>query len=226
MNTKLLDRLAVYAIGLISVLMIVLALNHTASALSCNNCVTGGDIVTGTIKASDLGSNSVGSSEVATSSIGSSELSSNSVGNSELVDDITLTTLTAQDIQVSGTLVASSIFNTDFLNLGSAVVTDIPDSGDIAAAEFTLDSAQAYAFLGLNCLDADGCNVTLAEDFNDGDVMHVYNAGTNTVNFADTSGVSELAGPFAMGEWDTLQLIFRQDDVSSGRWLETSRSDN
>jgi hypothetical protein len=137
-----------------------------------------------------------------------------------LANDITVDTLNADRIFVT------NLFNTEFLNLGAAVVTDIPDNGNGAtAAAFTLDNAEAWAYLGLNCQDANGCSVTLGDDFIDGDVMFVYNASNNIVTFSDTSGVSELATGFPMGQWDTLQLIFR-DDGSTTSWLEIGRSDN
>ena len=200
------------------------------SALSCNNCVNGGDIVNGSITSSDLGTNSVGlraiiangvgAAEISAGAVGTSEITNNSVTSTDLADDITVSTL------VADTIFVTDLFNAEFLNLGSSVVTDIPDNGNGAtAATFTLDSLEAYAYLGLNCQDANGCNVTLGNDFFDGDVMTVYNAGTNAVNFADTSGVSELAGAFAMGQWDTLQLIYRDNDVTDA-WIETSRSNN
>lgn len=217
------------AASLLLLLVVALANAGTASALSCSNCVTSGDIVNSTISYADLASNSVKESEISSSAVGSSELASNSVnaseiitgavGSSELADDITVNTLTANAI------FASSIFNTDFLNLGSSVVTPILDNGEGTPVEFTLSYADAWAFLGIDCQDTDGCNVTLEQDFTDGDVMFVYSAGVNPVNFSDTTEQSELAGNFTMGQWDTLQVIFR-DDTLTNSWIEVSRSDN
>jgi hypothetical protein len=180
-----------------------------AGALTCTSCVDGGDIKDGTLKSIDIYN----------SSITGIDIKSNSIGSTDLADSLAVDTLTANAIQVG------SLFNTDFLNLGSAVVEDIADNGAGTAASFSLSSSVAWAFMGFNCGDADGCNVTLGEDFLDGDVMFIYNAGANTVNFADSSGVSELSGVFAMGQWDTLQLIFR-DNGSTESWLEFGRSDN
>lgn len=197
----------------------MMASGGTAAALPGSNTVTGGDIVTSTITSSDLRSSSVGSSEIASSAVGASEIATGAVTSSELANDVTVTTLTADAI------FASAIFNTEFLNLGNSVVTAIPDSGDASPAAFALDSTQAWAFLGFDCQDTDGCNVSLEQDFTDGDVMFVYNAGANAVNFSDVAEQSELAGNFATGQWDTLQVIFRDDTVTNS-WLEVSRSDN
>lgn len=196
-------------VGALFVLAVSLLQTPRAGALTCNNCVTGGDIIDGTIKSADVGANA----------LTSADLASNSVTNSELVNDITVNSLTADSIFVT------NLFNTEFLNLGNTVITNIPDNGGGTAAAFTLDASEGWAYLGLNCLDANGCDITLGNDFIDGDVMFVYNAGTNTVNFADTSGVSELAGGNAMGQWDTMQVIY-QDDGSTNRWLEVTRSNN
>jgi hypothetical protein len=54
-----------------------------------------------------------------------------------------------------------------------------------------------------------------------GQHLYITNTGANVCNFADTPGLSELAGNFAMGSSDSLNLIYSQD-----RWIEGSRSDN
>lgn len=220
-----------FLVATAAVVLFASAMNTSqVSALaSCNNCVDTGDIINGTIRSIDianstitnldLANDSVASTEIRANAVGGSEIVSNSVDSTDLADNIAVTTLSANAISVG------ALFNTDFLNLGNSVVTDIPDNGTAAAATFTLDSAASWAYLGLNCLDASGCDVTLGNDFTDGDLMFMYNAGTNTINFADTAGVSELAGNFAMGGWDTLQLIYR-DNGANNSWIETSRSNN
>jgi len=74
----------------------------------------------------------------------------------------------------------------------------------------------------LNCADADGCNITVTENNpTDGQIVVITNIGANVCNFTDTAGVTELAGNFAMGQWDTLTLIYVND-----RWVEVCRSNN
>jgi hypothetical protein len=98
--------------------------------------------------------------------------------------------------------------------------TVIADSGGAGAASYT----QSSYVVGVRytCNDADGCNVTMSEvGAIDGFTIRFTNEGTNTVNFTDTAGVTELAGNFAMGQWDTLVLHYNVD-----RWVEVSRSNN
>ena len=42
-----------------------------------------------------------------------------------------------------------------------------------------------------------------------------------TVNFADTAGVTELAGAFTAGIYDSLRLRY-----TTSRWVEVGRSNN
>jgi len=72
------------------------------------------------------------------------------------------------------------------------------------------------------CLDADGCNVTFVETGAwDGFPIRIVNISANVVNFADTPGVSELAGAFAADQWDTLTVMY-----ASTTYVELSRSNN
>lgn len=74
----------------------------------------------------------------------------------------------------------------------------------------------------LTCSNGGGCTVTMGETgIVDGQTVKIVNVSANTANFADTSGVSELAGTFAMGQWDTLTLQYVTD-----RWVEIARSNN
>jgi hypothetical protein len=96
-----------------------------------------------------------------------------------------------------------------------------PVDGGSGLAACTLSFKSPTVFY--TCSDGDGCNVTLAEPSANyvGREMNVVNVGTNTVNFADTSGVSELAGSFAAGANDSLHVLYRSD-----RWVELGRSNN
>jgi hypothetical protein len=74
----------------------------------------------------------------------------------------------------------------------------------------------------IDCLDPDTCDVTLGEaNAVDGTEACFVNVSANVVDFADTPNVSELAGAFAAGQWDTLCVLYVTD-----RWVETSRSNN
>jgi hypothetical protein len=89
-------------------------------------------------------------------------------------------------------------------------------------ATYTSTFSESDASVSITCNDPDGCNVTLTEtSILDGQRVCYVNVSANTVNFADTAGVSEIAGAFAAGQWDSICLQYRTD-----RWVELSRSNN
>lgn len=97
----------------------------------------------------------------------------------------------------------------------------VPDNTiGASAAAFTL--TPSTGFIEVTCLDPDGCTATVSET---GAVMgatvRIVNVSTNTVTFADTGGVTELVGVFAMGQYDSLSMIYISD-----RYVELSRSNN
>jgi len=96
----------------------------------------------------------------------------------------------------------------------------IADTGDGNPATATLTPTSNY--VKLTCNDADTCDITMGETgMVDGMKITIVNTSTNVCDFADTGGVSELAGAFAMGQYDTLELLYETDT-----WVETHRSDN
>jgi hypothetical protein len=105
----------------------------------------------------------------------------------------------------------------------------IPDSGGAGAAAYTINpedlsvaAGAISSYIELTCSDADGCDITMGEtDVVVGTILNVVNIGTNVCNFADTGGVSELAGAFAAGQYDSLSLRY-----ATGTWVETGRSNN
>jgi len=96
----------------------------------------------------------------------------------------------------------------------------IADSGDGNPATLTLEPTGS--FVRITCNDADTCDITMSEtNAIDGQIVKITNISANVVDFADTAGVSELAGAFAAGQYDTIEMIY-----SSDRWIEISRSNN
>ena len=84
---------------------------------------------------------------------------------------------------------------------------NIADSGDGAAGAGNLEPVSAVVFL--NCQDADGCDITMVEtSATSGQMVTIVNTSANVCNFTDTPGVSEIAGDFAMGQYDTLNLTY------------------
>jgi hypothetical protein len=72
------------------------------------------------------------------------------------------------------------------------------------------------------CSDADGCTVTMTEvGAYSGELMRVVNISANVATVQDTAGVAELAGNDALGQWDSLSLVYVTD-----RWVELGRSNN
>ncbi len=96
----------------------------------------------------------------------------------------------------------------------------IADNGGGTAAALTL--APTTTSVEITCSDADGCNITMSETgISQGQEVTIINVSSNTVNFADTSGVSEIAAAFAAGQYDVITMRYISD-----RWVEVSRSNN
>lgn len=96
----------------------------------------------------------------------------------------------------------------------------IPDNGGGTPADYTLVASARV--IKLSTADADGANVTMSETgIKEGQQLTVVNIGANTLNFADTGGVSELAGAFAAGIHDSITMTY-----NGTTWEEEGRSDN
>lgn len=96
----------------------------------------------------------------------------------------------------------------------------IADSGDGNPATHSL--APSTSYVSLTCNDANNCTITMNETGAvDGQIVRIVNVSANVCDFSDTSGVSELAGNWAMGQYDTLELIYATD-----RFVEIGRSGN
>ncbi len=106
------------------------------------------------------------------------------------------------------------------LDVSTVQAITVADTGDGSAAASTLTPTAAY--VSYTCSDTDGCTITLSETGAvDGSTVKVTNVSANASTFADTSGLTELAGSFAMGQYDSLTLVYATD-----RWVEVHRSNN
>lgn len=126
--------------------------------------------------------------------------------------------------KVGGTSKFKANASGDIVFAGKRVNTSqsisIADNGGGTAAAYTLTPTSS--FVELRCNDADGCDITMDETgATAGQFLTVINVFSNTLNFADTAGVSELTGAFAMGTSDTLSMVY-----STSAWNEVSRSNN
>ena len=98
-------------------------------------------------------------------------------------------------------------------------LTIADNGGGTAAAATATPIGGRYR---VTCSDANGCNLTLSEtNAQDGVQISIINVSANVVNFADTSGVSETAGAFAAGQWDSITFEYVTD-----RWVEIARVNN
>lgn len=102
--------------------------------------------------------------------------------------------------------------------LQTVTVADNGNGGTAASGTIT----PTQSVIHVTCNDANGCNMTMSETSAIADqVVTIVNISANTVNMADTSGVSEIADAFAMGQYDSIDLIYIVD-----RWVEKNRSNN
>jgi hypothetical protein len=85
-------------------------------------------------------------------------------------------------------------------------------------------TVSGVSYVAITNSDANGCAVTLSETgATNGqrlEIVVVSNAG-GTVDFSDTTGVSEMAGAFAADTFDA--VVFR---YASDRWIEVSRTNS
>ena len=94
------------------------------------------------------------------------------------------------------------------------------DTGDGSKGMATLTpTAGTYK---VDCQDTDGCDITLGEtSMEEGYPLDIVCISSNTCDFADTAGVSELAGAASLGLKDSLTLKYLD-----GGWIKFHRSDN
>lgn len=95
---------------------------------------------------------------------------------------------------------------------------------DAAGTKAVLTLLPIRDVVEITSADAQGCDVTMSETgMTSGRTVKikVVAVTAGAVNFADTSGITELAGAFAMGLYDSLSL-----DYAASRWIESGRSNN
>lgn len=104
--------------------------------------------------------------------------------------------------------------------INEAQTLTVADNGGGTAAAQTLNPSSGFHLC--TCNDANGCTITVGESaIKTGQELKVACTTANACNFADTAGVTELAGAFACTTNDTLHLIH-----NGTAWVEIGRSDN
>lgn len=115
----------------------------------------------------------------------------------------------------------TSIDNAGFFLQNAASIT-IPDNGAGTPAAYTWQPSYTRALTLFTCNDANGCDITLSETTIGTGVNHrAVNVSANNLTFTDTAGVTEMAGNFTAGQWDTISFIYITD-----RFVEVGRVDN
>lgn len=93
----------------------------------------------------------------------------------------------------------------------------IASDGTGAAATYTLTPTGSYVTVTNN--DPDGATITMGEPSGvSGMPVTIVNIGSNPITFGYSSGVSELAGPAKLGQYDELDVQYISD-----RWVERGR---
>jgi len=158
-------------------------------------------------------SNTAGSAVLGTSNL----LTMDASGNMDVVGTLTASTMAADSTVSSTTTTTVGTFLRHTQNNHNIPDDLIP----LTPAAYNLTPATSYVHL--NCLDADGANITVMEDAPpvDGQIVYIANDSAVACNFADQANVLDIAGAFAMGQNDTLTLLY-MDDI----WIELARSNN
>lgn len=107
------------------------------------------------------------------------------------------------------------------------IVQAVTGTDDGAGTNRAVTVTPTSSFITLDCQDTNGCDVTMSETgATSGSSVCITAIGAGGAsNFADSAGVSELAGAFAAGGsgggYDSVCMLYVSD-----RWVETSRSNN
>ena len=183
-----------------------------SGAVITTGITTSGNIIPNAASAVDLGSTNA--------EYRSLFVADNTGVNFGLGQDALLAYDEATDDRVELTGSGASLFIEDRLSLGT-------DGRNIAnnfiiATPASLTINPLASFVQVSCADPDGCNITMGETTaKEGDIVIIINDANETLNFSDTTDITELSGAFAAGLYDSLTLIYE-----GNRWIELSRSNN
>lgn len=122
---------------------------------------------------------------------------------------------------VSGPTTVTGTITHNGFRVGVPSTQTVPDDGAGTTPTFILLPTTSTTWL--TCNDANGCSSSAFDEsgWTDGTQFCVVNAGANTITLNDSAGVAEMAGNFAMGQWDAACFVYKND-----RWVETNRSNN
>jgi len=131
---------------------------------------------------------------------------------------------TGKLLQGSGVTIDDSN-NMIFYSLINTVQAETCTDNTVGASAQALTITPTSSYIEITNADADGCNITMSETGmvagRVATLCVVSNAGA-TVNFADTAGVTELAGAFTANIDDCITIRYGNTTT----WREVSRSAN
>jgi hypothetical protein len=203
-----------------------------ASFNSCNATATSGSSFTGGNATGNLTITSAATDSVTSSTVPAIRLqASQNINNSDLIlsveDSVGTRIFTINEagvVTIASSLVPgdiSRINNIGYFLQSSSDIT-IADNGGGTAAAYTWQPSFGKASTLFTCNDADGCDITLSETSIGNGVHHrAINVSANNITFTDTAGVTEMAGNFTCGQWDTIEFVYVTD-----RFVEIGRVNN
>ena len=132
----------------------------------------------------------------------------------------TITLSTPQNLHTGASPTFTGLTLTGLVVPSGLQTVTILDDGAGTSPSATITPTQNR--VAIDCQDANNCTAVMGESgILDGQEVKLIVTSANTVAFADTAGVSELAGAFTAGANDVLSLIYFSD-----RWIEYARSNN
>lgn len=130
--------------------------------------------------------------------------------------------LIAEGVQGIGVISNSGAITRKFVGKSYTVpqTMTVADSGDGNPAADTLTPTSDV--VQITCSDANGCDITMSETgATDGQPVEIICMTANTCNFADTAGVTEIAGAATLGQYDSILMRYTVDT-----WVQVGSSNN
>lgn len=216
--------------------------NDSAAATPESFVLSDGSILPGTTNGADIGSaankwNQVFAQILADAgSVSRFDFQSTTIGNTyrggvtngatavahQFYNLNTLSTAGAKVAQFANANASGNVSFIDFQGFYITPVQTLTVADDGAGTNATATLTPTSAYVNCTCNDANACDITMGETgVQDGTIISVISSTTTACNFADSAGISETAGAFAAGQYDSIKFIYLSD-----RWVELSRSNN
>lgn len=126
------------------------------------------------------------------------------------------------------TINAPTKYSTDFANFIDAkeATYSVSAADNGTGTQPTIAITPQFPQINVSCEDTNGCvganSGSISESIaNVGDKVTIVSTGTYAITISDVAGLTELAGDWTGGTYDTLSLLY-----TGTRWVETGRSNN